>query len=144
PSQYFPLTYTAFRFEHALWGFNAAGYHWTNIILHATNAILAWRLLKRLAVPGAWLAAAIFALHPVQVETVAWITEQKNLLMACFFLLTVGCWVRFVEGPKKIWYPLALLFYALSLCSKTTACTLPAALLLVLWIRHQSITWRRM
>lgn len=144
PSQYFPLTYTAFRFEHALWGFEAAGYHWTNILLHAANAILAWRLLRRLAVPGAWLAAAIFALHPVQVETVAWITEQKNLLMCFFFLLAAGCWVRFVDGPKRSWYLLALFFYALSLCSKTTACTLPAALLLVLWMRHQPITGRRL
>ena len=144
PSQYFPFTYTAFRFEHALWGFHPAGYHLTNIILHAANAVLAWRLLKRLAVPGAWLAAAIFALHPVQVETVAWITEQKNLLMCLFFLMTMICWIRFLDGPRKFWYLLALALYALALASKTTACTLPAALLLVLWVRRQPITWIRL
>jgi tetratricopeptide (TPR) repeat protein len=146
PSQYFPLVYTTFRLEHALWGLNSAGYHWVNILLHAANALLLWRLLRSLEGPGAWLAAAIFALHPVHVESVAWITERKNVLMGFFFLLALLAWTAFIaDRPGKKWnfYALALVCYALALFSKTTACTLPAALLLILWLRGTAITWRR-
>jgi protein O-mannosyl-transferase len=146
PSQYFPLVYTTFRLEYALWGLNPAGYHWVNIILHAANALLVWRLLLALRVPGAWLAAALFALHPVHVESVAWITERKNVLMGLFFLLSLLAWVRFVERETKgvgKYYVLALLFYTLALFSKTTACTLPAALLLILWWKKIPVTSRR-
>jgi len=97
-----------------------------------------WRLLARLHVPGAWLAGAIFALHPVQVESVAWITERKNVLMGFFFLLTLLAWVAFVdERTKRPWrfYGVALILYMLALSAKTTACTLPAALLLILWLQ---------
>lgn len=145
PSQYFPLTYTSFRLEYALWGLHPAGYHWVNILLHAANALLVWRLLRALRVPGAWLAAALFALHPVQVESVAWISERKNVLMGFFFLLAPLAWTRFVEAssrPKWRYYGLALAFYALALFSKTTACTLPAALLLILWLKKKRIDWR--
>ena len=90
PSQYFPLTYTVFRIEHALWGLMPAGYHWINILLHAANALLVWRLLQRLSVPGAWLAAAIFALHPVQVESVAWVTELKSIFVPVFHFAGVA------------------------------------------------------
>ena len=147
PSQYFPLVYTSFRFEHALWGLNPAGYHWVNILLHGANALLVWRLLRALRVPGAWLAAALFALHPVQVESVAWITERKNILMGFFFLLSLLSWVRFVETEAKDgwkFYGAALLLYVLALFSKTTACTIPAALLLILWLRRKPINLARL
>ena len=145
PSQYFPLVYTTFRVEHAIWGLNATGYHWVNILLHATNALLVWSLLRRLNVPGAWLAAALFALHPVNVESVAWITERKNVLMGFFFLLALLAWLRFIAGDAKRWryYGLALLLYALSLFSKTTACTMPAVLMLILWLQRMPITVAR-
>jgi tetratricopeptide (TPR) repeat protein len=147
PSQYFPLVYTAFRLEHLLWGLNPAGYHWVNLLLHTANALLVWRLLWRLGVPGSWLAAAIFALHPVQVESVAWIAELKNVLMLFFFLLTLLAWVEFIDektGPKWKYYALALVCYAPALCAKTTACTLPAALLLILWLKEKPVTRRRL
>jgi tetratricopeptide (TPR) repeat protein len=140
PSQYFPLVFTTFRLEYSIWGLNPRGYHITNILLHAANAILLWLLLRRLSIPGAWLASAIFALHPVQVESVAWITERKNVLMMLFFLLSLLKWVQFIEESEKRralrFYVLSLLFYALSLLSKTTACTMPAALILILWMKH--------
>jgi protein O-mannosyl-transferase len=147
PSQYFPLTYTSFRIERALWGLNPSGYHWTNIFLHVANALLVWRLLARLKLPGAWLAAAIFALHPVQVESVAWITERKNVLMGFFFLLTLLAWIAFTdESTRRPWrfYALAVILYALALSAKTTACTLPAALLLILWLQKKPIGKRRL
>lgn len=147
PSQYFPLVYSVFRLEHSLWGFNPAGYHWVNIFLHATDALLLWLLLKRLSVPGSWFAAAIFALHPVQVESVAWVTELKNVLSLFFFLLTLLAWVAFVdERHKQRWrfYTLALVCFALALFSKTTVCTLPLILLLVLWLANKPITRARL
>jgi tetratricopeptide (TPR) repeat protein len=146
PSQYFPLVYTTFRIERALWGLNTSGYHWVNLLLHVANALLVWRVLARLNVPGAWLAGAIFALHPVQVESVAWITERKNVLMGFFFLLTLLAWIAFVdEDTRRRWrfYCLALILYALALSAKTTACTLPAALFLILWLQKKSINRER-
>src|ERR1700757_686668 len=147
PSQYFPLTYSTFRIEHALWGLNPTGYHWINLLLHVANALLVWAVLARLNVPGAWLAGAIFALHPVQVESVAWVTERKNVLMVFFFLLTLLAWIAFVdEQTRRPWrfYVLALILYVLSLSAKTTACTLPAALLSILWLQKKSIDKRRL
>jgi len=147
PSQYFPLVYTTFRIEHSLWGLEPAGYHITNIIIHALNALLLWWLLARIGIRPAWLAAALFALHPVHTESVAWITERKNVLMAFFFFLSLIAWIEFVDRSGRsarsgrslrpvLFYILSLALFALSLFSKTTACTLPAALVLVLWMRR--------
>jgi len=146
PSQYFPLVYTTFRIEHAVWGLNTTGYHWVNLLLHIANALLVWMVLARLNVPGAWLGGAIFVLHPVQVESVAWITERKNVLMGFFFLLTLLAWIAFVDGRTKrrwVFYGLALILYLLALSAKTTACTLPAALFLILWLQKTPISWKR-
>jgi tetratricopeptide (TPR) repeat protein len=146
PSQYFPFTYSTFRIEHALWGLDTTGYHWVNLLLHVGNALLVWAVLARLKVPGSWLAAAIFALHPVQVESVAWITERKNVLMGFFFLLTLLAWIAFVDKRSRrpwMFYCLALISYVLALSAKATACTLPAALFLILWLQKKPITMRR-
>ena len=103
---------------------------------------------RRLSIPWAWLASAIFALHPVHVESVAWITERKNTLMLLFSFLSVLCWVEFVfdhQTDRKaiLLYVGSLLFFALALFSKATACTLPAALVLILWLKHSPITVKR-
>lgn len=146
PSQYFPLVYTTFRIEHALWGLHPTGYHWVNLLLHIANALLVWAVLARLKVPGAWLAGAIFAVHPIQVESVAWITECKNVLMGFFFLLTLLAWIGFVDTKTKrpwLFYGLSLFLYVLALSAKTTACTLPAALFLILWLQKKPISWKR-
>jgi Tfp pilus assembly protein PilF len=143
PSQYFPLTYTLLRIERSLWGLNPTGYHWVNLFFHIANALLVWIILARLEVRGSWLAAAIFALHPVQAESVAWISELKNVLMAFFFLLTVLTWIGYVDPEEKrrpVLYVAAILFYVLALAAKSTACTLPAALLLIPWWKKQPIT----
>jgi tetratricopeptide (TPR) repeat protein len=130
------------RIERSLWDLNPVGYHWVNILLHLGNALLVWCILARLKVPGGSLAAAIFALHPVQVESVAWISELKNVLMSFFFLLTLLTWIEYVDATHKhrrILYVAALVFYLLALCAKATACTLPAALLLILWLEKKPI-----
>lgn len=146
PSQYFPLVYTTFRLEHAVWGMNPLGYHLVNVLLHALNALLVWGILRRLCVPGAWLAAALFALHPVQVESVAWISELKNVLSVFFSLLATRFWLEFID-PRggRPWraYCLALAFFVPALLSKTTACTLPAALLMIAWLKEGRFERRR-
>ena len=146
PSQYFPLVYTAFRIEYGLWGLDPFGYHLINVLLHAANALLLWLLLRRLDIPGAWFAATVFALHPVHVESVAWITERKNVMSLFFSLASLLTWQRFVEprgGSGWRAYLASLIFYALALSSKVTACTLPAAQLLLLWLRGHPIDRRR-
>jgi tetratricopeptide (TPR) repeat protein len=146
-SQYFPLVFTTLRLEYALWGLNPLGYHVVNILLHAVNALLVWELLKRLALPGAWLAAAIFALHPVQVETAAWITELKNTESTLFYLLALMAWMKFTDDEGRgrwRFYAGAIVLEMLALFAKTTACTLPAPMLLVLWLRNKPINSRRL
>jgi protein O-mannosyl-transferase len=145
PSQYFPLVYTVLRMERDAWGLAPSGYHWVNILLHAVNALVLWGLLRRWRVPAAWLAAALFALHPVQVESVAWVTELKNVLSLFFCLLTAWAWMEFAQDRPGAWrfYAGALFFQALALFAKTTACTWPVALLLILWLQGKPLALRR-
>ncbi len=147
PCQYFPMVYTVFRAEYALWGLHPAGYHWVNVFIHAINSILLWQLLRRLNVPGAWLAAALFGLHPVQVESVAWVSELKNVMSLFFCLLSLHAWISYLDERKgwfRRWDWLALACYLLALFSKTTACTLPAALLLICWLKRKKINAHRL
>ncbi len=141
--QYYPLLHSAFWVEHRLWGDATLGYHLVNILLHAAAAVLVALVLRRLKVPGAYLAAAIFALHPVHVESVAWITEQKNTLSAVFYLGAMLVYLRFDQARKTSLYCWALGLFVLGLLSKTTAATLPAALLVIFWWQRGRLSWRR-
>jgi Flp pilus assembly protein TadD len=141
--QYYPLLHSAFWVEQRLWGDATLGYHLVNILLHAIVVVLAALVLRRLAVPGAFLAAAVFALHPVHVESVAWITEQKNTLSAVFYLTAMLAYFRFDQTRKAAWYGGALGLFVLGLLSKTTAATLPAALLVIFWWQRGKLSWRR-
>jgi hypothetical protein len=145
PSQYFPMVYTVLRMEQNAWGLAPGGFHWVNILLHAANALLLWSLLRRLRLPAPWLAAALFALHPVQVESVAWVTELKNVLSLFFCLLTAWAWLEFAEDRPGAWrfYAVALALQALALLAKSTACTWPVALLLILWLQGKPLTAHR-
>jgi len=130
--QYYPLLHSAFWFEHRLWGNATLGYHLVNIALHCLAALLVLLVLRRLSVPGA-LLAAVFALHPVQVESVAWITEQKNTHSAVFYLGAALLHLRFDRTRELAWYAGAAGLFAAALLSKTLTGTLPGALLVIFW-----------
>ena len=141
--QYYPLAHSAFWVIHRLSGDNTLGYHLTNIFLHASSALLIALILRRLKVPGAELAAALFALHPVHVESVAWITELKNTLSGVLYLSAALVYLTFDERRRWSRYALALGLFALALLSKTVTASLPAALLIVIWWQRGRIDWRR-
>jgi len=141
--QYYPLLHTAFWMEHRIWGDAVEGYHLLNLLLHATAAFLVVAIVRRLSLPGAWLAGFLFALHPVAVEAVAWISEQKSTLSAIFYLAAALAYLRFDGTRRRRHYALALSLFVLGLLSKTVAATLPAALLLVFWFQRGRIEWKR-
>ena len=164
--QYYPLVYTSFWLEYHLWGLNPLGYHVVNVLLHTLAAMLLWRVLVRLQLPGAWLAAGIFALHPVAVESVAWVTERKNVLSAAFYFAAAVAYLRWRDygtthqgttnherGSGEValtpsscrslgLYLLSLALFMCALFSKTVTASLPAALLLVIWWKHGRIAGR--
>ena len=140
--QYYPVLHSAFWVEYRLWGDAAYGYHALNVLLHLAACVLLYMVLRRLAVPGAGFAAALFALHPVCVETVAWVSEQKNTLSAVFYLLAALAYLRFDAGRRVGWYLLGLALFALALLSKSVTATLPAALLVALWWRRGRLSAR--
>lgn len=163
--QYYPVVFSMFWIEYQLWELRPMGYHLVNVLLHIANALLVWRLAWRLrlgglsqAGPGAairvapawvvgWLIAVVFALHPVHVESVAWITERKNVLSGFFYLAAALAYLRFdelqYESPLPSrqkeswgWYGSSLVLFVLALLSKSVTCSLPAALvLMMLWQR---------
>lgn len=143
-ANYFPLVLTNFRIQHALWGLNPLGYHLVTVAFHAAAALLLWRLLLALAVPGAWLGAALWALHPVQVESVAWISELKNTQSAVFFLASAGAYVRWLASGNNATrhYWIALAAALMAMLSKPSTVMLPVVLWLIQGWRQRSWRWR--
>ena len=147
---YYPLTTTSFWIQHAIWGFNPGPYHLVNVLVHAACAVVCWRVLVRLNVPGAWLGAALWGLHPVQVESVAWITELKNTQSCLFYLLSIRFflkWLRPRGGPRattqRILYALSLGCAILAILSKASTVMLPVVLMLCVWWMERPWRWRR-
>lgn len=146
---YVPMTSTSLWIEWRLWHMNPMGYHFTNVLLHALSAILLWRVLLRLRIPGAAVASLLFAVHPVCVASVAWIAERKNTLSMVFYLLSVLWFLGFddesaiekAKGAGK-WFALSLLAFTLALLSKGSVTVLPAVLLLISCWRRGRITQR--
>ncbi len=141
--QYYPLLHSAFWLEHRLWGDAVLGYHLTNVVLHAASALLVVMIVRRLALPGAWLAGFVFALHPVCVEAVAWISEQKSTLSGVFYLAAALIYLNFDGTRRKSHYFTALALFVLALMSKSVTATLPAAILVVLWWQRGRLDWKR-
>lgn len=141
--QYHPLVDTVFWIEDKMWADSMLGHHVFNILLHAVSALLLFQILRRLTIPGAWLAAAIFALHPVQVESVAMLVELKNVLSGFFFFAAMLAYLRFEENRNKAWYVLALLLVSVGLFAKTVVAMLPVPILIILWWQRGKLDWKR-
>jgi protein O-mannosyl-transferase len=149
--QYYPLSGTTFWLDYHFWKLWTLSYHVENVIWHLIAVFLFWKLLQKLEMPGAWLAAGVFALHPAMVESVAWITERKNVLSMVFFLGALLAYGRFNsfwknenDSPKK-WgaYALAFVLLLAALLAKTTTFSFPAVILLIGWWKNGRIQWRR-
>ena len=137
---YWPLVYSLFWLQHKLWGFAPAGFHAVNVLLHAANTLLLGQLMRRLKVPGAWLVAAVFAVHPVHVESVAWVIELKDVLSGLLYLSALLAWIRFESEPQAGRYLAALGLYGAGMLAKSVVVTLPAALLIWQWWRRGRVT----
>ena len=163
---YWPILYTTFWLEHKIWGLEPFGYHVFNVLLYMVNVLLLWVLLRRLAVPGAWAVAAVFAVHPMHVDSVAWVIGRKDLLAGLFCIAAALCWMRsgaalgdsrpdprddLLRVPWR-WFPeslhvprlgpylAAVGLFAAAMLSKSVAVTLPVALLILLWWKHGRVT----
>jgi Flp pilus assembly protein TadD len=158
PFDYYPVSNTTLWIEWRLWEMNSTGYHLTNLILHVAEALLIWIILRKLSIPGGFLAAIIFALHPVNVESVAWISQRKDMLAVLFFLLSILWYLRFIKpAPRPTfgrcpvatkqstahcppstahrfsWYWLSILAFVLAMLSKGSVTILPVLLLGIVW-----------
>src|ERR1700737_2773511 len=140
--QYYPLVHTVFWLEHRLWGDAVFPHHLLNILLHGLAALVLLQILRRLEVRGAWLGAALFALHPVQVESVAWISELKNTLSGAFFFCSILVYLEFDERRTTLSYVGSLFLFILGLLCKTAIAPLPGAIAVILWWKRGQIRFR--
>jgi tetratricopeptide (TPR) repeat protein len=130
---YWPMTWTSYWLEHKFWGLNPAGYHITNILIHTACALLIWRILIQLNVPAAFAAAIIFAVHPVNVESVAWIAQRKTVLAMLFFLPALYYYLRFDQTGRRVFYALSVILFITAMLSKGSVVGLPIVILLCVW-----------
>jgi Tfp pilus assembly protein PilF len=139
--QYYPLVFSSFWLEHRLFGLNPAPYHLLNVLLHLVNVVLVFRLARRLAIPGAPFVAALFALHPMMVESVAWVSERKNVLSGLFYLSAFLAWLRWDDGGRRarLWLAASFVLFVGALLSKTVTATFPVAVGLALIWRHGTV-----
>src|SRR3989339_66541 len=156
--QYYPMVFTSFWIDYQLWRLNPFYYHLVNIILHSFNAIIIFLILYKLKVHGAWFAAFIFALHPVHVESVAWISERKNVLSTFFYLLAVLSYIKYLKLGESLskdtglkpfdkyqtFYFISLFLYICALLTKTVTCSMPVAILLLLWWKQKKIFFKNL
>jgi tetratricopeptide (TPR) repeat protein len=141
--QYYPLLHSAFWLEHRIWGDEVLGYHLVNVVLHAMSACLLVLIAKQLSLKGAWLVGFVFALHPVHVESVAWISEQKSTLSGVFCLAALLVYLHFDRSRQRQKYWLATGLFVLALMSKTVTAVLPAVILVIFWWRRGKLDWKR-
>ena len=157
---YWPILYTTFWLEHKLWGITPFGTHLVNLLLYMVNVLLLHHLLRRLSVPGSWAVAAVFALHPMHVESVAWAIGRKDLLCGLFCMACTLCWIRSADGgddgPSQSLrttpivrpglYVAALGLLVAAMLSKSVAVTLPVVFAILLWWKNGRVTgaeaWR--
>ncbi len=141
--QYYPVVFTTFWIEYQLWELNPTGYHLINVLIHIANALLVWRLALFVRIPGALALGLVFALHPVHVESVAWITERKNVLSGLFYLLALGAYLKFAlpaSTRRWAWYTLAMVLFVGALLSKSVTASLPVAIVIIMLFQRRKMS----
>jgi cytochrome c-type biogenesis protein CcmH/NrfG len=141
-ADYFPLTMSWLWLMWKWFGMDSTGYHVAAVLLHALGSCLVWALLRTIGLRGAWLAGLIFVVHPICVESVAWISELKNTFSLPFFLVAGCFFVRFEETRRRIFYWAALLFFLAAMLAKSSVVMFPVVMLLYIWWRRDRIVWR--